>query len=124
VLSTGGVDCWGVNTDGELSNGTTGGPDEFPDGFNGYDTPQAVVGMTDTVSLASGGDGYCALLSTSGVDCWGANYYGELGNGTISGPDGADGYDTPQAVVGIAPNGLVENQPRCSPVEPKSHPVG
>ena len=72
VLSTGGVDCWGDNSDGELGNGTTGGPDG---NGSGYDTPQAVTGITDAVSLTSDadGDGYCAVLSTGGVDCWGDN---------------------------------------------------
>jgi alpha-tubulin suppressor-like RCC1 family protein len=94
VLSTGGVDCWGSNDGGELGNGTTGGPD----GEYGYDTPQPVSGITDAVSVASDDLGYCAVLSTGGVDCWGYNYYGELGNGTIGGPDDG-GYDTPQPVV-------------------------
>jgi alpha-tubulin suppressor-like RCC1 family protein len=94
------VDCWGWNVDGELGNGTTGGPD----GEQGYDTPQAVTGITDAVSVTYGYYGYCAVLSTGGVDCWGYNVDGELGNGTTGGPDeGGDveerGYDTPQAVV-------------------------
>jgi len=93
LLSSGGVDCWGDNGDGELGNGTTGGPD----GDDGYDTPQAVSGIADAVSL---GD-FCAVLSTGGVDCWGSNIDGTLGNGTIGGPDPGDGYDTPQAVTGI-----------------------
>ena len=103
VLSTGGVDCWGDNSYGELGNGTIGGPD----GVGGYDTPQAVTGITDAASIYNNDnyindDGYCALLSTGGVDCWGDNSFGELGNGTIGGPDGANGYDTPQAVTGIS----------------------
>ena len=98
LLSTGGVDCWGYNLDGELGNGTIGGPD----GEDGYDTPQAVTGITNAVSVTSdAGDGYCAVLSTGGVDCWGYNDCGELGNGTTGGPDGRYGYDTPQAVTGI-----------------------
>ena len=97
VLSTGGMNCWGWNGDGELGNGTTGGPD----GADGYDTPQAVTGITTAVSAASDGDGYCAVLSAGGVDCWGDNLNGDLGNGTTGGPDGEDGYDTPQAVTGI-----------------------
>lgn len=28
------------------------------------------------------GDGFCALLSTGHVDCWGDGFSGELGNGT------------------------------------------
>jgi alpha-tubulin suppressor-like RCC1 family protein len=95
VLSTGAMDCWGDNIDGELGNGTTGGSD----GGNFDDSPEAVSGMTDAVSAANGDlNGYCAVLSSSGADCWGQNSYGELGNGTINGPDGANGYDTPQSV--------------------------
>ena len=69
-----------------MGNGTIGGPD----GEDGYDTPQAVTGITNAVSVTSddAGDGYCAVLSTGGVDCWGYNGYGELGNGTTGGPDG------------------------------------
>ena len=92
------MDCWGFNDYGELGNGTTGGPD----GEGGYDTPQAVSGLTDAVSLSSDGNfSYCAALSTGAVDCWGYNDFGELGNGTTGGPDGEGGYDTPQTVTGL-----------------------
>jgi alpha-tubulin suppressor-like RCC1 family protein len=99
LLSTGGIDCWGYNDSGQLGNGTTGGPD----GEGGYDTPQTVTGITDAASVVSDADsvGFCAVLTTGGVDCWGYNPYGELGNGTTGGPDGQEGYDSPQAVTGI-----------------------
>jgi alpha-tubulin suppressor-like RCC1 family protein len=97
LLATGAVNCWGGNA-GELGNGTVGGPD----GENGYDTPQAVTGITDAVSVTADADGeYCAVLSTGQVECWGYNGDGELGIGTIGGPDGDDGFDTPQVVTGI-----------------------
>ena len=95
LLSTGGVDCWGNDTLGQLGNGTTGGP---------YDTPQAVTGITDAISVTTDTNGdldYCALLSSGAVDCWGANPYGEVGNGTVGGPDYDSSYDTPQTVTGI-----------------------
>ena len=96
LLSTGGVDCWGQNAFGELGNGTFGGPDGE---FGSYDTPQAVIGLTDAASVTSNVvGGYCTVLSTGGADCWGDNSLGQLGNGTIDGPDGENGYDTPQAV--------------------------
>jgi alpha-tubulin suppressor-like RCC1 family protein len=93
-LTSGGIDCWGGNTFGELGLGVIGGSD----GLNGFDTPQVVPGITGVAS-GNGVYGTCAVLSTSGVDCWGWNLEGELGNGSIDGSDGADGYDTPQAVL-------------------------
>ncbi|HUD16414.1 MAG TPA: hypothetical protein VMQ59_04090, partial [Acidimicrobiales bacterium] len=95
VLATGGVDCWGWDDYAQLGNGTTAGPD----GENGYDTPQAVIDMTNAVSVITQIEaGNCAVLSTSGMACWGYNYLGELGNGSTGGPDGIGGYDTPQTV--------------------------
>ena len=91
MLSTGGADCWGANPYGELGNGTTRGPD----GEDGYDTPQTVTGITDAVSVATDSYDYCAVLSSGGVDCWGLNQGGTLGNGTLGGPD-RRGYDTPR----------------------------
>ncbi len=102
LLTTGSVDCWGNNTFGDLGNGTTGGPD----GADGYDTPQPVTGLLDATSVVSDGlDGYCALLTTGGVDCWGSDEVGQLGNGSVSIPDGSGdslGYDTPQTVEGVS----------------------
>lgn len=110
VLSTGGVDCWGDNTDGQMGNGTIGGPDidSYETQYSGYDSPQPVSGLTDAVSVAGGQFGACAVLSTGGIDCWGDNTFGELGNGTVGGPDVLgfndqySGYDAPQAVSGMA----------------------
>ncbi len=88
VLATGGVECWGYNGNGELGNGTTGGYE---------DVPTAVSGITNATSVAGGGsNGYCAVLATGGVDCWGANGFGQLGNGTVSSYS-----DVPVAVSGI-----------------------
>lgn len=96
MLSTGGIDCWGSASAGVLGNGTV----VAPDGEGFYDTPQAVTGAADADSVAGAWDGagYCAVFSIGGAACWGDNYYGELGNGTIGGPDGESGYDTPQGV--------------------------
>ena len=93
----------GDNTDGELGNGTTGGPD-----CNGscYDTPQAVTGITTAISVTSVSSvdlaaGYCAVLSTGGVDCWGDNTDGSWATGPPAVPMQGSCYDTPQAVTGI-----------------------
>jgi alpha-tubulin suppressor-like RCC1 family protein len=102
LLTTGSVDCWGADAYGELGNGKFNGPDCFLSGIGYcYDTPQVVTGITNARSVTSEDNGYCAVLTTGGVGCWGDNSYGELGNGTIDGPHGEEGYDKPQVVTGI-----------------------
>ncbi len=114
LLSTGVVDCWGDNRYGELGTGTTGGPD----GENGYDTPQAVSGISNAVFMTHDGwnfGGYCAVLSTGSVDCWGDNTGGEIGNGTIGGPD-----DCPSGDGAI--QALCYDTLRWSPASPTQSP--
>jgi alpha-tubulin suppressor-like RCC1 family protein len=72
ALTTGGVKCWGTNYDGNLGTGDT--VDHL--------SPTAVVGITNATQVAAGsGSTTCARLSTGAVQCWGAGYDGELGNG-------------------------------------------
>jgi alpha-tubulin suppressor-like RCC1 family protein len=85
-LSSGGVDCWGYNEQGQLGNGTTS-RDRL--------TPVAVGGITNATTVAAGYFHTCASLSTGGARCWGENPFGELGNGTTT------NSSTPVAVSGI-----------------------
>jgi len=73
LLSSGHIDCWGNNEEGELGDGTHGGHSN---------TPVEVPGVTDATEVASGGYYFCALLSGGHVDCWGSNSGGQLGDGT------------------------------------------
>jgi alpha-tubulin suppressor-like RCC1 family protein len=106
VLTSGGVDCWGANGLGELGDGTT----------IDSDVPVAVVGVGGTGTLSgvksvanAGGSGYCALLTSGGVDCWGANDVGQLGNGVEGVPNGCGGScsTSPAAVVGVGKVGTL-----------------
>lgn len=69
----GGVKCWGNNAVGQLGNGTV----------EDRNIPGDVVGLESNVkSVAVGYDHTCALLKNGSVQCWGANYHGQLGDGT------------------------------------------
>lgn len=87
LLSSGHVDCWGNNGEGELGNGTRGGSS---------DTPVEVEGLTNATQVAAGEYDSCAALASGQLDCWGSNLLGELGNGTEL------ASDAPTQVHGLA----------------------
>jgi alpha-tubulin suppressor-like RCC1 family protein len=72
------VYCWGDNTNGQLGTGT----------MESSSVPQPVIGLYDGVyALASGEKHTCALSpdqseTIKGIQCWGDNQYGQLGNGS------------------------------------------
>jgi hypothetical protein len=72
----GSIDCWGSNLEGQLGNGTT----------TNSTTPVAVSGLTTATAFTAGLMHTCALFvgGGGGVDCWGDNQYGQLGNGTTT----------------------------------------
>ena len=107
LLTTDEVDCWGAGPDGELGDGTfyTSSPE-------GSAIPVQVVGVGGTgtlsgvESLANDAQGYCAILTSGDVDCWGYGQYGELGNGTFY-TSGDEGSATPVQVVDVGGTGTL-----------------
>jgi len=76
VTSGGGVQCWGYNSYGQLGDATT----------TDRSTPGDVSGLTSGVTSVAAGDNHtCAVTSGGGVQCWGDNVNGQIGDGT-SGP--------------------------------------
>jgi alpha-tubulin suppressor-like RCC1 family protein len=75
VLANGTARCWGLNSSGQLGNGTV----------SNSPRPAAVNGLTNVVAIAAGGtlgsSHTCALLADGRVLCWGANGSGQLGIG-------------------------------------------
>jgi len=75
LMTTGAVKCWGSNIDGELGNGT----------MTSGSTAVEVLGLASRVtSMSAGWFHTCAVTSRGGVQCWGLNANGELGDGTIA----------------------------------------
>jgi alpha-tubulin suppressor-like RCC1 family protein len=69
------VFCWGYNFDGEVGDLTT----------VTRTTPTAVdLGGATATTLAAGNYHSCALLSTTGLACWGTNQNGQIGDGTTN----------------------------------------
>jgi alpha-tubulin suppressor-like RCC1 family protein len=105
LTTGGGVKCWGFNEVGQLGNGTTTGPDQCDEfGRVCSVTPVDVIGLSSGVTaIAAGSQDACALTSGGGVKCWGSNGFGQLGNGTTTGPDCFGGCSaTPVDVNGLS----------------------
>ena len=87
VIVGGTIQCWGYNSNGQLGNGTTNSTYAGP--------PVTVANIPSGASaVAAGGYHTCAIVN-GGVQCWGWNAYGTLGN--------AQTMDSP---VPVAVNGL------------------
>ncbi len=78
LLANGTVECWGDGSLGQM-------------GDNGQNlsqnpTPGLVYQLTGVIALSAGGNAdtghTCALTNAGGIECWGSNVYGQLGDGT------------------------------------------
>ena len=72
MLRSGGAECWGSNISGALGGGGT---------ESQSNVPVTVKGLVGVASLATDGNGWCALLRSGEAKCWGSNAEGALGNG-------------------------------------------
>jgi alpha-tubulin suppressor-like RCC1 family protein len=86
LMKGGAVECWGDNRHGELGDGTT----------KRRLKPVAVAGLPRGIRAVVAGETFaCALTRSRGVECWGDNRHGELGDGTTR------DRDEPAAVSGL-----------------------
>jgi alpha-tubulin suppressor-like RCC1 family protein len=86
VNAAGAVKCWGQNDWGQLGDNST----------QSRATPVNVVGLgSGVVEVAIGISSSCALLASGEVRCWGANFAGQLGDGSTN------SRTTPVSVVGL-----------------------
>ncbi len=83
--ASGAVYCWGYNESGQAGDGTMN---------HAYDAVKVVGLPAPAAQVRTTPDASCALLTNGKVFCWGANFYGQLGNGKIK-----SASLTPQEVV-------------------------
>jgi alpha-tubulin suppressor-like RCC1 family protein len=79
VLSSGVVQCWGWNGEGELGNGKSGSSSRYSVPANVK--VDGVNDLTNVASVVGGATSTCAVLKDGSVKCWGDNSYNQLGNG-------------------------------------------
>jgi alpha-tubulin suppressor-like RCC1 family protein len=91
VTTAGDAKCWGLNSEGQLGNGT----------MANSDVPVNVTGLAGITSAIAAHDRHaCALTTAGGVKCWGNNDLGALGDG-----NSPNDSDTPVDVDGL-PSGI------------------
>ena len=74
LLTDGRVQCWGLNAQGQLGDGT----------IEDKHTPVSVINLrAPAKAIAAGSSHTCALLEDGRIQCWGQNTFGQLGNGTF-----------------------------------------
>jgi alpha-tubulin suppressor-like RCC1 family protein len=71
--SSGTVMCWGLNSSGQLGDGSR----------TGSTVPVWVVGLHDAVEISAGHRHACARRRSGAVVCWGEGREGQLGNGAM-----------------------------------------
>ena len=72
-MTTGQARCWGNNLDRQLGGG-------FNFGFSGV--PVAVINLNSGVSRITAGLGHSCAIVSGGIQCWGVNDEGQIGDGT------------------------------------------
>ena len=80
LTRAGAVKCWGYNGHDELGDGTGD--------RSSSSTPVPVQGLSSGVSAVAAGGRHSCAVQRGGALCWGANYFGALGDGIVQGQAG------------------------------------
>jgi alpha-tubulin suppressor-like RCC1 family protein len=111
VVGGGALDCWGIDTQGQLGNNSSRAsaiPVKVV-GVNGNGTLSGVQSSTSSTITES--FSYCVVISGGTADCWGLDIYGETGTGnapTSHFLNGPTCLFTPTPVVGTKDTGQLK----------------
>ena len=92
LTRAGRVKCWGYNDSGQLGNGS-----ETKSSISALD----VTGLSGVSAISVGAWHTCTLTTAVRVKCWGGNFNGQLGNGSVTisaTPDDITGVSSVSAV--------------------------
>ena len=89
VVSGGSIYCWGRDDVYQLGNQT-----QDPAGFS---VPMKALGISTATEVAAGDGHTCVRLSSGAVNCFGGDYFGQLGDGTTE-----HDFGTPIAAKGLS----------------------
>jgi alpha-tubulin suppressor-like RCC1 family protein len=88
ITAAGAAYCWVSNGYGELGIGTTD-----PESST---IPLPVAGGLSFASVSAGSSHSCGITAAGAAYCWGSNSYGQLGVGTMTGPETCPRSDIPE----------------------------
>ncbi|MCB1016445.1 MAG: hypothetical protein KDB10_15255, partial [Acidimicrobiales bacterium] len=104
------VKCWGANGDGQLGLGDLAPRGASSSADMGDNLPPVDLGVGRTaLGVSAGASSTCALLDDHTVKCWGANGFGQLGQGgtaRLGDEPGELGDDLPPVALGTGRTAL------------------
>jgi alpha-tubulin suppressor-like RCC1 family protein len=82
------LECFGDDASGQLGDGVVGYPiaDAVPATVPGFTNPKSAKVALAATDLSHGADHRCVIEVGGALRCWGSDYTGQLGDGTLQSP--------------------------------------